>query len=129
MKHEIRGKPPLRDAAMQIVNSALLGKRVVAGGNAADIDNGHRLRKLGGRYAAVLQQRRQKQVVRRRQPWHQRIRPALAIQAIGVQDRMVVEYPWSQLRLSEFRRTAWRLPAPTAKHGVGRASCRARVLK
>src|SRR3546814_2492044 len=80
MKHEIRGKPPLRDAAMQIVNSALLGKRVVAGGNAADIDNGHRLRKLGGRYAAVLQQRRQKKVVRRRQPWHQRIRPEFAMQ-------------------------------------------------
>src|SRR3546814_15539834 len=81
----------LRDAAMQIVNSALLGKRVVAGGNAADIDNGHRLRKLGGRYAAVLQQRRQKKVVRRRQPWHQRIRPEFAMQASGVKDRLVVE--------------------------------------
>src|SRR3546814_4075560 len=69
---------------MQIVKSALLGKRVVAGGNAADIDNGHRLRKLGGRYAAVLQQNRQKKVVRRRQPWHQRIRPEFAMQASGV---------------------------------------------
>src|SRR3546814_1968830 len=87
MKNEKRGKPHIRYTAMQIVNSALLGKRVVAGGNAADIDNGHRLRKLGGRYAAVLQQRRQKKVVRRRQPWHQRIRPEFAMQASGVKDR------------------------------------------